>query len=155
MIQEKMIAMNAIERQIINSLQGGFPVCERPFATVAAELGMDEQTVIDTIDHLLESGKLSRFGPLYHAERLGGGLSLAAMSIPNEAFERVNELVNALPEVAHNYQRDHELNMWFVIATETPEEIDQVITRIEQLSGLPVYNMPKLHEFFVGLKLDV
>lgn len=147
--------MDATERQIINGLQGGFPVCERPFASVAAELGLDEQTLIDSIGHLLESGKLSRFGPLYHAERMGGGLTLAAMSLPDSAFDRVNTLVNALPEVAHNYQRDHKLNMWFVIATETPEEIDQVIAKIEQLSGFQVYNMPKLYEFFVGLKFDV
>ena len=60
----------------------------------------------------------------------------------------------AFPEVAHNYARSHELNMWFVIATETPEQIQQTISAIEQQTGLTVYNMPKNKEYFVNLKLE-
>jgi len=98
---------------------------------------------------------LSRFGPMYHAERLGGGLSLAALAVPEADFERVIDAVNAFPEVAHNYRREHELNMWFVLATETPEAIDTAIAGIEAATGLPVYNMPKEEEFHVRLHLPV
>ena len=107
------------------------------------------------LEQMLEKNQLTRFGPMYHAERLGGGLSLCAMSIPEQDFERVTEQVNAFPEVAHNYARDHKLNMWFVLATETPERIASVLDEIEQVTGYPVYNMPKQHEFFVGLKFEV
>jgi DNA-binding Lrp family transcriptional regulator len=103
---------------------------------------------------LLDSGTLSRFGPMYHAERLGGGLTLAAMQVPPEDFERVAEIVNAFPEVAHNYAREHALNMWFVLATETPERIGQVIAAIERDTGYKVHNMPKQEEFFVGLRFE-
>jgi DNA-binding Lrp family transcriptional regulator len=92
---------------------------------------------------------------MYHAERLGGGLSLCAMRIPAEQFERVAEQVNAFPEVAHNYARDHAFNMWFVLATETPARIDAVLEEIERRTGFRVYNMPKLREFFIGLKFEV
>ena len=68
---------------------------------------------------------------------------------------RVNELVNQVPEVAHNYARDHEFSMWFVLATETPQRIESVILEIEQTTGYRVYNMPKEQEFFVGLKFEV
>ena len=104
---------------------------------------------------MLENRQLSRFGPLYHAERLGGGLSLCAIRVPADDFERVNEQVNAFPEVAHNYARDHEFSMWFVLATETPQRIESVIREIEQATGYRVYNMPKEEEFFVGLKFEV
>jgi hypothetical protein len=63
--------------------------------------------------------------------------------------------VNALPEVAHNYQREHEYNMWFVLATERPEGIARAIDRIERETGLPVLNFPKLREYFVELQLPV
>ena len=104
---------------------------------------------------LLEQGVLSRFGPLYHAERLGGALTLAALRVPEAEFERVAAVVNGFPEVAHNYARDHALNMWFVVATERPERKDAVIRAIEAATGLPVHDMPKLAEYFVGLRLEV
>ena len=76
------------------------------------------------------------------------------MSVPAERFEAVAETVNGFPEVAHNYERDHSLNMWFVVATDKPERVGAVITEIEELTGLPVYDMPKLQEFYIGLKLQ-
>ncbi len=147
--------MDDIDRTIINHLQGGFPICERPFREAAAALGLEEDELIRRIDRLLQEGYLSRFGPMYHAEKLGGGLSLCAMAVPEERFDQVAERVNAFPEVAHNYARDHELNMWFVLATETPERIDQVLEEIETATGHKVYNMPKKEEFYVGLRFEL
>lgn len=147
--------MDELDRALINTLQGGFPICERPYADVAARLDSDEQTVIARIGSLLERGLLSRFGPMYHAEQMGGALSLAAMQIPPDDFERVAGIVNRQPQVAHNYARNHRLNMWFVLATETPDGQEEIITRIERETGYPVYNMPKIREYFVELKLHV
>jgi hypothetical protein len=101
----------------------------------------------------LQERVLTRFGPMFHAERMGGGLSLAAMKIPPDDFERVAGIVNAMPEVAHNYARDHALNMWFVLATETPQGQQDAIAAIERNTGYPVFNMPKIREYFVELKL--
>ncbi len=147
--------MDELDRALINALQGGFPLCERPYAEVAARVDSDEETVIARIGGLLERGLLSRFGPMYHAEQMGGALSLAAMQIPPEEYARVSGIVNSQPEVAHNYERNHRLNMWFVLATETPAAQQQTITRIERETGHPVYNMPKIREYFVELKLHV
>ncbi len=146
--------MDALDRVIINTLQGGFPISERPYAEVAARLGTTEDDLIRRVEVLLADGVLSRFGPMYHAERLGGALTLAAMKVSAEDFERVTALVNAHPEVAHNYQREHEFNMWFVLATETPERINDVIAAIEEETGCKVFNLPKQEEFFVGLRFE-
>jgi DNA-binding Lrp family transcriptional regulator len=147
--------MDAVDRAIVNQLQGGFPVCERPYADAATTLGLTEDQLMQRLDVLLENGTLTRFGPMYHAERLGGALTLAAMKVPAEDFERVTEIVNRFPEVAHNYAREHAFNMWFVLATEAPERIEQVIGEIEKAAGYRVYNMPKLEEFYVGLRFTV
>lgn len=147
--------MDAIDRKLINHLQAGFPVCERPYAAVAEQLGIGESELLARLQRLLDDRVLSRFGPMYHAEKLGGGLSLVAMAVPAERFDEVAEQVNAFPQVAHNYAREHRLNLWFVLATESPEEIPAVLAAIEQRTGLPVYDMPKIEEFYVGLQLPV
>ena len=145
--------MDATDRRIIDALQGGFPVCERPFLAAATDLGLAEDELIARIDALLADGTLTRFGPLFDAEKLGGAFTLAAMQVPSADYERVAAAVNVLPEVAHNYARGHDLNMWFVLATETPEGIAAAIARIEAATGLSVYAFPKEREFFVELKL--
>jgi siroheme decarboxylase len=145
--------MDNLDRIIVNALQQGFPVSERPFRDAGTLLGISEDKLIARIGQLLENGVLTRFGPLYQAERLGGAYALAAMRVPQADFERVAASVNALPEVAHNYERDHEFNMWFVLATETHDGIARAAGQIERTTGYPVYLMPKREEFFVGLNL--
>jgi siroheme decarboxylase len=147
--------LDATDRAILNGLQGGFPIGERPYAEAAARLGIGEAELIQRLGLMLERRQLSRFGPMYHAERLGGGLSLCAMRIPPVDFERVTEQVNAFPEVAHNYARDHEFSLWFVLATETPQRIPAVLAEIEAVTGYQVYDMPKQEEFYVGLRFEV
>ena len=147
--------MDDLDRRIINELQGGFPVCERPYEAAARDLGTTESELITRLRCMLDDGLLTRFGPLFHAENMGGALSLCAMKVPEQDFEHVAEQVNAFPEVAHNYRRDHEMNMWFVLATETVAALTTTLQRIEKTTGLPVFNMPKLEEFYVGLHFQV
>lgn len=145
--------MDQIDRDIINGLQGGLAICERPYLEAAQRLGLEEHDLIARLARLLTEGVLTRIGPLYQIERMGGAFTLAALHAPADAYEDVAQRVNALPQVAHNYARDHELNMWFVIATETPGEIEDVINRIERETGCSVFNFPKSREYFVELKL--
>ncbi len=145
--------MDELDRRIINALQGGFPICAEPYREVALALGIEEAELIARLQRLLEARVLTRFGPMYQVERLGGAFVLVALAVPEADFDRVAEQVNALSEVAHNYRREHAFNMWFVLATETPEGIGQAIARIEQATGLPVYAFPKLREYFVEMKL--
>ncbi|MEA1890414.1 MAG: AsnC family transcriptional regulator [Pseudomonadota bacterium] len=150
-----MKQLNDLDRKIINVLQSGFPLSKEPFAEVAGQMGIDEAELISRLQHLLENKILSRFGPMYDAQKMGGAFSLVAMKVPQQDFEKVTEVVNSYSEVAHNYQRDNVFNMWFVIATETPQQIAEVNRDIEQRSGLKTYNFPKLAEYYVGLQLPV
>jgi siroheme decarboxylase len=147
------IAMDAIDRMIVNALQDDFPVCEQPFRVAARALGLEEDELIERLDSLLADGTLTRFGPLFDAEKLGGAFTLAAMQVPAAEFDRVARQVNAHSEVAHNYARDHDLNMWFVLGTESSARIAATIARIEHETGLSVLEFPKEREYFVQLKL--
>jgi DNA-binding Lrp family transcriptional regulator len=146
--------MDEIDKQIINALQDGFPICDAPYRQVASQLELTELKLIERLKALLDNGTLTRFGPLYNAEQMGGALTLAAVKAPNDRFDEITQIINSFPEVAHNYARSHELNMWFVLATQTPEQIQQTINAIKQQTDLTVYNMPKIKEYFVNLKLE-
>lgn len=145
--------MNDLERRIVTALQRGIAVVPRPFAAAAGDLGIDEAALIQNLKNLLEQGALTRVGPLFNADRLGGAFTLCAMSVPAHDFERVCGIVNAFREVAHNYEREHRLNMWFVLASADPAQIAAVRRRIEAETGYPVVDLPKLDEYFVGLEL--
>lgn len=147
--------MDDIDKAIINQLQQGFPIVSSPYRQVAEQLGISESLLLSKLQNLLADGVLTRFGPMYHAEQMGGALTLAALQVPDERFDEVTEIVNAFPEVAHNYARNHVLNMWFVLATETPDQVPLIIDAIQRQTGLSVYNMPKIKEYYVGLQLDV
>jgi DNA-binding Lrp family transcriptional regulator len=140
---------------LIERLHGGLPLVDRPFAAVAAELGTSEDAVIERLRTLLAQGVLTRFGPLYQIERAGGAFVLAAMAVPETRFDAVAALVNAQPEVAHNYRREHALNMWFVVAAESPHAAEVALTRVEAITGLPVLRLPKEREFAVELRLPI
>lgn len=145
--------LSETDRRVINVLQAGFPIVERPFAAVAPTVDMGEDELIACVTRLREDRVLSRFGPMYDAVALGGAFSLCAIAVPEARFAEVAEVVNAFPEVAHNYRRAHHFNMWFVLATERPEAIERTIARIEAATGLPVLNLPKLEEYALELRL--
>ena len=141
------------DARLIDHLHGGFPLVDRPFVVIAAELGWSEERVIERLRQLLAQGVLTRFGPLFQIERAGGQFVLAAIAVPEERFDVVNTVVNSFPEVAHNYRRTHRLNMWFVVAAESPAQAQDAIARIEQAVGLQVFAFPKEEEYFVELRL--
>ncbi|MEO5367365.1 MAG: AsnC family transcriptional regulator [Magnetococcus sp. WYHC-3] len=145
--------LDDMDRRIVNALQEGLDPTPRPYADAARMLGLEESHLLERLERLLQRGILSRFGPLYHPERLGGGLTLAALAVPPERFDAVAAQVNAFPQVAHNYQRDHFWNMWFVVATEHPRELAAVLQEIEASVGLPLLNLPKVREFQLQLRL--
>jgi len=149
------ISLDDIDRKILNRMQQDLPLVTEPFAAVAAELDIDEPELLSRLSAMKERGEISRVGPMYRVDGFGGGLALMAMAVPPERFDEVVAKVNALPEVAHNYERDHVFNMWFVVAAETPVELTATVAAIESATGLRVHAFPKEREYFLELRLDV
>ena len=147
------ITLDDVDASVINLLQDGLPLVPRPFAAAGERIGLSEADLIERVRRLREAGVLTRFGPFFDAEAMGGAFCLCAMAVPADRFEEVAAKVNAHHEVAHNYERAHRLNMWFVLATEFPEQIEAVAREIELETGLHVLRLPKLEEFFIGFKV--
>ena len=147
------MTLDDTDRRILNHLQEGFPIAPDPFALVAAELALDEADLIARLERMREARVITRFGPFFDAAAMGGAFCLCAMAVPEDEFDRVAEIVNARPEVAHNYARSHALNMWFVLATETEAEIAEVAEALTRATGHEVLCFPKLQEFFVRFRV--
>lgn len=145
--------LDDLDRAIVNRLQDGIPLEARPFDAIAAELGITPAGLIARVRRLRETGVLTRFGPFLDAAAMGGAFCLCAMAVPPERFEEVAAMVNAHDEVAHNYERAHALNMWFVLATETESGIARAADAIERETGLAVLRFPKLEEYFIGFRV--
>ena len=148
-------ALDDTDRALINRLQDGVAISQTPFADLSHEMGLKEDDVISRIERLRRIGAFTRFGPFIDAATMGGAFCLCAMEVPSDRFDAITRLVNAHDEVAHNYERDHRLNMWFVLACENEKDITAVADRIETETGLEVLRFPKLKEFFIGFRVTV
>ncbi|WP_454725676.1 MULTISPECIES: Lrp/AsnC family transcriptional regulator [Cupriavidus] len=146
-------SLDALDRRIVNALQGGFPLTPRPYADAARALGTDEATLLARLRAMLDGGVLTRFGPLYQIERAGGCFVLCACHAPAARAEAVIAAINAHPEVAHHYARTHRLNLWFVLAVAHPDAVAPTLARIEASAGVDVLAFPKEREFYVNLYL--
>lgn len=147
------MTLDDTDRLILNTLQDGFPIVSNPYAEVAGQLGLTETQLIDRLKAMKEARIITRFGPFFDAAAMGGAFCLCAMAVPADDFDSVVASVNAFPEVAHNYERTHHLNMWFVLATESESEIAEVAAKIEQKTGHSVLCFPKLQEFFIRFRV--
>lgn len=148
-----MTDMTEQDRAILNAIQDDLALSHTPFAALAERLDLTEADLLERIQWLKDQGLITRFGPFFDAAAMGGAFCLCAMAVPEADFDAVMIQVNAQPEVAHNYQRTHRLNMWFVLATETPEGIAETADAIERETGLLVHRFPKLQEFFIGFRV--
>lgn len=153
-LHQEALELSDFDCTLINALQSDFPLSSSPFDELSARLGYPAEAIMSGVTSLLERGVITRFGPLFNIEHLGGQFSLCALKVPAEKFDDIASLVNAYPQVAHNYQREHEWNMWFVLATQSLEELENIFQEIKQLTACPGLNLPKEKEFYVGLRLQ-
>ncbi len=147
------IALDDTDRTIINALQRGFPLTPKPYADAAQAIGINETELLARLQSLLARGVLTRFGPLWQIERAGGRFVLCACHAEQARLDDIIAALNARPEIAHNYERSHHLNLWFVVALEHADDLATTLARIEHDADVQVLAFPKDREFFVNLYL--
>lgn len=141
---------SSLEQHLLNDFQRDMSLSATPYADIANQLGVSEDEVIRTIISLQDRGVISRVGPVFRPNRIGVS-TLAAMSIPEEKLECIARIVSAFPEVNHNYQREHEYNLWFVVTASSEEHLDIVLYEIEQHTEFPLMSLPMLEDYFIDL----
>lgn len=138
------------ERLLLDHYQQCFPLESRPYQVIAEQLGVSESYVIETLRRLQDEGVISRVGPVFYPNRVGSS-TLAAMAVPEERLDEVAQIVSRFGEVNHNYQREHEFNLWFVVTAEDRGAVEQVLEDIHEATGLAVMDLPMLEDYFIDL----
>ncbi len=128
--------LTAFDKSLLNLLQGNLPVCSRPFARLAEELGTDEQTVIDRLNELRAQGYLRRIGTFFNSNRLGYNGTLVALKVQPAAMGKVAAEINRYPGVTHNYEREGRYNLWFTLLTPNLATEQKILNEVEDLSGV-------------------
>ena len=138
------------ELAVINAYQRDFPMSARPYARIGEALGMTEEAVLAILTGLKEKNVLTRVGAVVKPNSAGVS-TLAAIEVPDERLEEVAELVSAHPEVNHNYEREHSLNLWFVATAPDIGRLAQVMSEISTETGLGVVELPLITSYHIDL----
>lgn len=146
--------MNALDFRLLNDFQRDFPLVCEPYALVARTLGVSRDEVLDTLAKLRGLGAISRIGAVFRPNAIGAS-TLAAMAVPADRLNTVARYVSGFREVNHNYEREHRLNLWFVVTAPEVGRLNQVLGSIEQTTGLDVISLPLLEEFHIDLGFDL
>ena len=146
--------LDAVDAALVDGYQSDFPVVERPFHVVGEELGIDESAALERVRRLRDRGIFRRFGAVLNPPVIGSS-TLAAVSVPEARFEAVAEIINGYRQVNHNYRRDHEWNMWFVVTAASREKRDSILAEIEERTGCAVLNLPMLTDYYIDLEFPV
>jgi DNA-binding Lrp family transcriptional regulator len=144
------LALAPLERRLVDECQRDLPLEPRPFAALADRLGVTEEHVLDGLRRLAELGVSSRVGAVVAPHRAGWS-TLAAMQVPVEMLPAVAEFVSGFEEVNHNYEREHRLNLWFVVTASSAQRVEQVLREIEYRTGLAVIDLPLVEAFRLDL----
>lgn len=148
------VDLTALERALIDRFQHGLPLVERPFAAMAEALGSDEESVLAALRRMAALGVLSRVGAVVGANDGRAG-TLAAMAVPPERLEAVAAEVSAMPEVNHNYAREHQFNLWFVANAADRPALDHTLARIRSQTGYDVLDLPLVEAYHIDLGFPV
>ena len=142
--------LTKLDKRLLDGFQRDFPLCPRPYAEIADRLGVDEDSVIAAFSRLREAAAISRIGAVVRPHRRGWS-TLAAIAVPQDRLEAVAALVSSYPEVNHNYERTHPVNLWFVVTAASKERVSQVLEEIAARSGLEVLDLPLDEAFCLDL----
>lgn len=143
-----------LEKHLLNDFQRDFPLTSAPYADIARQLEVSEQEVLEALQRLSERETVSRIGAVIAPNSIGAS-TLAAMSVPQERLGQVAEIISSFVEVNHNYEREHDINLWFVVTAADEEHLQQVLKKMEQQTGLSVLNLPMLEDFHIDLGFEL
>ncbi|MBT9136676.1 MAG: hypothetical protein DDT34_01758 [Firmicutes bacterium] len=148
--------LDPADRAILNIIQTGFPLISRPYAVLAAEVGLSEAEVLTRVAALKATGIIRRIGGIFASDKLGFSSTLVALKVAEEKIEAVAQAVSAYPGVTHNYERAHEFNLWFTLVSQTSAELEQILSAIMRLDGVfKLRNLPALKLFKIGVNFEL
>lgn len=148
--------LDPTDRAIINRIQSDFPIHSRPYRIIAQELKLQETEVIQRVGNLKAAGIIRRIGGNFSPHKVGFVSTLCAARVPEDQIDAFTAVVNRYPGVTHNYQRDHEFNIWFTFIARSAQEIDRYLKQISRETGVKtILNLPATKVFKIRAEFNV
>ena len=154
-VDQRGMIMDDIDKKLLNLLQSGLPLCERPFRELGRKLGLNEEDVLSRARAMKDGNIIRRIGGVFDSGALGFVSTLCALSVPDEKIEDAAEVINRYTEVTHNYLRGHAYNIWFTATAPNREQLDQTIAEIQKSIGVTVHSLPAIRKFKLDAKFTV
>lgn len=148
--------IDSIDKGLLNEIQWVFPLNNRPFYAIANQHNISEEEVIKRISRLSQMGLIRQINAIFDTRRLGYRSALIALQVQEDRLDLVAQEINKHPGVSHNYERNHEFNMWFTLAVPPDIDMKTELERLASIDGVKKYRvLPTLKVFKIGVKLDM
>ena len=153
---ETSTGLSRPDADVLNLIQEGFPLCQRPFKELADKLGSTEEEIIERVRAMKDAGVIRRLGASFDSRKLGYESTLVAMHVPDERLDEVGGIVSEFPQVTHNYGRRHYYNLWFALVARNREELVKVLAEIKGRTGIAdLHEAEALRTFKIRVKFDL
>ena len=144
------------DKELLNEIQWTFPLITRPFDAIATKFNTTPEIIKEKLNNLKEIGVLRQLSAIFDTRKLGYTSSLVAMEIEDDKLDYVASQINRHPGVSHNYERDHQFNLWFTLAVPPGADLNSELEKFNVLKGIKKVRMlPTLQLFKIGVKLDM
>ena len=148
--------MDDKDRELLNLIQNTFPLVARPYQQLGEKLGESEAAVIERVERLRREHIIRQISAIFDTKSLGYRSSLVAMKVAPSRIGEAARVINEHPGVTHNYERNHEYNLWFTIAVPPTSDLEAVVQRLHELAGGELTRvMYTLRLFKIGVDLDM
>ncbi len=147
------------DKKILQLLQADFPLVERPWSEISRKLGISEDELVARLKRLCTAGVIRKIGPIVDASKIGlTAATLVAIRVPDNKVEKVAQVINQYGNISHNYEREHEYNIWFTLAAQNPQELTTTLNEIIQKTGLnqtDVLSLPTTQRFKINVNFQL
>jgi DNA-binding Lrp family transcriptional regulator len=149
-----MSALSAFEKRLLNILQTGLPITERPFALIAGTLNVSEKRVLETTRKLAQRNFIRRFGASINWRAIGKTGALVTACAPQTKLKKVVAAINRLKGVSHNYLRSHRCNLWFTLRADSQAELEAILSKLSRRFGVDFHGLPVKRTFKLDVRFD-
>lgn len=146
--------LSSFDIRLLNRVQKDFPICHDPFAVIADELAQPKQKIVERLAELKQDGFIRRLGGVLNHKKAGES-TLAALKVSSHELADVSDIVNSFAEVNHNYLREHEYNLWFVVTAANQRQLKQVLSEIEKRSKCQILVLPMIKDYYIDLAFEL
>ncbi len=146
--------MDEIDKKLIHLMQNSFPVSIHPYHDLAAQLNIPIHECLHRIQKLIDDKIIRRIGGILQSDKIGYTSTLCALKIPKAEIPKIAEMLNQFSSITHNYERDHEYNLWFTYMDQK-DQLEESLHKLSSYIGYPITTFPSSYKIKSKVMLDV